>query len=171
MTRASTSHDLRTIWSPEVLGDLGDVLTEHYFTLYEVDTEAQHGDTPVTVFYVEVEEAHIGRYLTFDLSRRNVPDDWQERSAPTDPGSPSTHWAEHMAEKYNGFTWDVRKHQELLEAVQLLLHKYGHGDCTVDVAYVPMTGTRVLHRLLQAKERHHLWRASSGDYGDNRISQ
>ncbi|WP_144836268.1 hypothetical protein [Kocuria rosea] len=165
------SHDPAPDWSSEVLDDLKDALREHYFTLYDIDTEAQHGNAPVTVLYVEIEEAHIGRYLAFDLSRRNVPGDWQERRAPIGPGSPSALWAERMAEEYDGLTWHVRKHQELLEAVQLVLHNHGHGDCTVDVAYVSLMGERVLQRLLQVKERHHSWKASSGDYGDNRISQ
>ena len=120
---------------------------------------------------LEPEEAHIGRYLIFDLSRRNVPEDWQEPDAPIGPRSPSVLWAERMAEEYDGFAWDVHKHQELLEGIQLVLHKHGHGDCAVDVAYVPLTGSRVLQRLLQAKERHHSWMASTSNYGGSRSSQ
>lgn len=100
----------------DVLDDVRAALQEHYFDFYAIDHEANVGGDGLMVIWTVAEEAHIDRFLLFDLSRRNLPDDWQEQHVEIGPRSPSAVWAARMAEVYNSALWHEDRHRDLLDA-------------------------------------------------------
>lgn len=136
-----------------VLDDVRAALQEHYFDLYAIEHEADVEGDGLMVIWTTVEEAHIDRFLIFDLSKRNLPDDWQEHHMDTGPSSPAADWSARMAEVYNNALWHEDQHRDLLDAAQGVLAR--HGDVrAVDVAYFPLVGPQVLERLLMMRERY-----------------
>lgn len=144
-------------WTVELEDAITDALiTDSFYVVRDIDHDE---DGPgVVAIWVEVEVAHIRRYITFDLSRRNLPEDWHTANAATGPGSPSYRWAERITPDYNKFSWDEEGtvHASLLGLVHGVQAQDGNNT-PVDVAYVPLSPVRVLTALLSMKAEHHSW--------------